>query len=244
MRFRDLAVLYWAAAFLVAGEVALEWRAHSRGFPTILFGDRPTAAVPAGPSSGADAGAWGPRAGFSFRNRVVPKEKARGATRLWISSSSYAEAMNVKADEAFPNRLPALLEACGRRADVLDPMSRGGADIPAVTREVEEIAPAWKPDVAFLYQMSNDITGISKALFGGDASVASGDGDPADAALMVEEAPNWTVRVVHNTTAFEQSKTQITARLAQARVLESELGARGEEIFVARVRRWVAACRA
>jgi hypothetical protein len=241
MTFRMLAVLLWAAGFLVLAEVGVEWRAHGRGFPTILFGDRPTAIAQ---ESGQNAGRWGPRAGFPFRNAVVPERKRDGATRVWISSSSYAEAMNVEVEESFPNRLPALMKACGRDVEVLDPMSRGGADIPAVTDEVETMGPAWRPDVAFLYQMSNDITGISKGLFGGAGAPPADADEKGRVALPVEEPPNWTVRVVHNTTVFEQLRTQVTARLAQARILEESLGAAGDRIYEARLRAWIAACRA
>ncbi len=226
MRFRHLATFLWIAAFLLAGELALELRARARGWPTPLLGGGVQDAAP---------GAWGPAEGFPFRSRFVEPERARGVRRVWVASSSYGADAQLPAEQIFPTLLAERLSALGTPTQVLNASEDGlaTADNAALLRA---LGARWKPDVVVLYQMSNDVDHICARLESGaeTATVALGEASGGPGAVR---------RFVESTVVYQHLKTQVAARLAKGRRLRHALGPEGEELFAAAVHDFVEAAR-
>lgn len=226
MSFRPFGTILWIAVFLLAAELALELRALRRGWPTLLLGGGVHDAVP---------GEWGPSADFPFRSRTVAPRREPGVRRLWVASSSYAVDTPLPAPEIFPSLLAELLTADGEPSEVLN-ASFDGLSIAENARALRELGPTWAPDVALLYQMSNDVDRICAAL--------TVEGAAADGTVAAQGGPTGAVRrLAEATTAYQNLKTQVAARLTKGRNLRHDLGDAGEELFAAFVHDFLAAAR-
>jgi len=234
-----LQLLFWIPFYLVGLELALEYRAHLRGWETPFFG---AAVSPSISNSSGDTGRrFGPTEEFPFRSAIVSSQRAAGSSRYWIASASYAEDTFLAPDKIFPNRLDALLERNNHAVEILN-ASRAGTGIQANSQMLAQLAPIWRPDYAILYQMSLDINSLS------DEFIAAGGGyakrnaeEPAHDSNANE--PNWTVRLIESTTAYAILKGYFTAWLASTRVLSDELPAAAQLEFERRVREFIGIAR-
>lgn len=214
---------FYIVLFLLAAELGLEWRAHSLGYTTLLFGRV------------EQGGAASP--GFPFRSPVVPQARRDGTLRLWIASASHAEDRYQPVDKIFPTRICAHLVQAGRGCEVLN-ASRAGTGIRDNTAELAERAPAWRPDVAILYQAKIDIDELSKACYG--HTVPAGE---AAEPLPHQRFLDRLRQGFEATTLYAHLTRQLKSRLMQARVLHTALPAAAEQAFAARLREFVNTCR-
>ena len=227
MRFRHLGTFLWIAVFLLAAELALEARAVRRGWPTLLLGGGLHDSVP---------GEWGPTEDFPFRSRFLLPQREDGERRVWVASSSYAVDTPLPIEELFPTILSELLSQKGERTEVLN-ASFDGLSITQNAEALRELGPTYAPDVALLYQMSNDVNEICVALAAGQVEGAPKGNEPQAPARAIQ-------KLVESTTVYQNLKSQVSARLTKGRCLEHELGAEGEEIFASYVREFLDAARA
>lgn len=233
MDLRPFRVLLWTAVVLLAVELGLETRAVSRGWEGFLLGKH------AGWNTDVDP-RYGPDAGFPFRSLRIQPERDPARQRLWMASSSYGEDIQLLPDEIFPNLLAQELANGGLAADMLN-ASRAGLHVRSSTSQLAEAGPEWRPDVALLYQMSNDIDHISEL----DARAAAGaePGTPGAAETPTVAGPSLIERWAERMTSYRHLKTQVTSRLTRARPLRDDLGADGEALYLAWVSEFVALAR-
>ncbi|MFK7898511.1 MAG: SGNH/GDSL hydrolase family protein [Myxococcota bacterium] len=220
---RSIHLIVLIAAGLFALELAVEYRAHSRGYETLLFSAEP-AELSEAESTGVAAERFGPSASFPFRSVVVPMERRGDTARVWLSSSSHAEDSIYGAADVFPNVLARRLNEAGRPTEVLN-ASQAGYQISDNLREIESSLVDWEPDLAVLYQMSAEVIVLSGRYFGGvQANAEEGEPGQAGSAEATEAEPNWTVKLIESTTLYALLKTNITSRFTQSRVLADDLG--------------------
>lgn len=258
MSFRTFRVFAWIAVWLLLAEVALELRAYSRGWPTVLFGD-------ATPPAESSASEYGPTDRFPFRSRIYPERAEDGTTRIWLGSSSYAEDVRQPPDRLFISLAETTLHAKEYDIEVFN-SSRGGLTVIDNLRDLTGSHDRWGFDMAVLYQMTNDMDALTSFVFAGQP-----DQVPVDLGLqsfLVEEAlradepsmvtveiaeqdsrPSINERVMssvqrafESTSAYAQAKNQITSRLVPSRVLASRLGDDGNALFFARIHAFIDAC--
>lgn len=217
MSLRSIALILWIAAGLVALELAAEYRAHTRGYDTLLF---PRRASPEAATTEAAAVRYGPTEDFPFRSLIVPSERSPGATRYWVSSSSHAEDTLLAKSQIFPNVLARKLAERGRAAEVLN-ASHAGTLIAGNIREINAALPDWQPDYAILYQGSLEVDALSDRYIG---DLTAGEPGSAEVDRGETQRPSSAVRLVESTTLYALLKVNVTARLTQSRVLADELG--------------------
>lgn len=248
MSLRRLAPLWWIVALLAALELALEVRAARQGWPTLLLPSAvgaPSANADVGPNSGA-----GPTSDFPFRSPRPELVAPPSATRLWFASASYAEDVQQRVDDVFPNLTAALLRERGVECVALN-ASSAGHTVAGNSRDLERSGARWKPQVIVLYQMSNDIDKLSTALCSRGwqppqraADVASDvASDPALLAATQVSEPKLADKLVESTTIYKHIKSSITARVVKGRALARTLGEAGDALFELRVREFLARCR-
>jgi hypothetical protein len=234
-----LLLFFWISLYLGGLELALEYRAHLRGWETPLWGAAASPSI--SNSSGDDGGRFGPTEEFPFRSEIVPNQRAAGTRRYWIASASYAEDTFLTPDKIFPNRLDALLKRNNPAVEVLN-ASQAGLGIQGNSLMLARLAPIWRPNYAILYQMSLDINSLSDefiAAVGGSAKRNAGE--PADDSSPHE--PDWTVRLIESTTTYDILKGYFTAWLASTRVLSDGLPAAARLEFERRVREFIGVAR-
>lgn len=242
MSQRPFSVVLWTALALLVGELALEARALRRGWDgPLLAWVLPSTTV----SAAEEAPTWGPTADFPFRSRLTEEDPDPGRGRVWVASSSYGEDTRHPPQAIFPNLLVEEMDRLGVEIEVLN-ASRAGYFLGSNNRELREFGGRWRPDVALLYQMSNDIDLISEAI----SVQAAGLGTPglpegSDDQATVKAPPSSSLdRFVEGLTVYKNLKTLITARLARARVLKDSLHPEARERFEALVTEFVQESRA
>lgn len=231
MNFRLLRVVMWCLACLVLLESLAEFRAHSRGFTTIIFGSFPREKVPTTESSSP-----------SGTNEVVVADtvkKKPGEMRYWIASSSHAEDVYLSREVIFPSRLEQLFQKPGIPVVVIN-ASRAGMDIEANRADLESRGINLKPDVVVLYQMSLQITKLSKQFLSRNQpdpnKVKSfGTSKPA--------RPSWITQLYENTSLYALLKGNVSTRLTAQRVLADSLGQQAELEFERQVKEFVTSVR-
>jgi hypothetical protein len=230
MKLRHLSLLLWIAVFLAAAELALEWRAHRRGYGTLLFSVGGLSAANSSAAAAAESG-FGPTEDHPFRSRVHAREKGASTVRIWIASASYAEDRRHPAARIFPVLLEDALRARGHDVEVLN-ASRNAYSLAGAERVLGEIGAAWQPDLVLAYHYSNDLDELSTTLLSvaGAATPGAADEAPASAvdgasapAARTEAARPWPSRVAEATTLYAQAKNQFKARLVALRLLEDEV---------------------
>lgn len=214
MNFSLLRVLAWGLAYLLLSEGLVEIRAHSRGFDTIAFGtfQRQSLATAEHPL---------PPAGTHDTLTSDSPAKTIGETRYWIASSSHAEDSYLSRDMIFPSRLETLLQRPGATITVIN-ASHAGMDIEANRADLESRGAREKPDVVILYQMSTQITKLSKQLLSGKqprSSKAKESDNPKQT-----PQPSWIAQIYEHTSLYALLKGNISNRLAGQRVLADSLG--------------------
>ena len=236
-------LFFWIALFLSTVEVGLEYRAHLRGWDSPLFGRAASSGERGGGSAPPAAPVYGPTSGFPFRSRIVELEKGEGITRIWIASASYAQDEYQPPTKIFPVRLEEQLTALGDSVQVLN-ASQAGWGIRTNIEMFEDLADAWRPDVAVLYQGSADIGQLISAYLAAEEtqSIENDERDLNDDATPAQ--PNWTVRFVESTTVYSILKGYVSAWIATTRVLSDELPPEAFGVLEKRVEAFIAACRA
>ncbi len=161
-----------------------------------------------------------------------------------MASASYGEHIFLPPEQIFPVLLEDELRERGLDVQVLN-ASRGGLTARSAVRDLEEVAPDWKPDVVLVYHLSNDMDGLTTGLR--DASAGN---DPA-AVIAAERAgaqlgasgrsqstpggDHWPTRKALATNLYSQAKNLVGARLAAARMLRNEVPIGLAEVFEARL---------
>jgi hypothetical protein len=235
MKLTHLSPLFWLAFFLVAGEVLLEVRASRRGFETLLF------SVPSAEANGTTAttSEFGPTEAFPFRSPVM--DPAADALRIWFGSSSYAGDIAVPTDALFPNVVAEILEASLSRPVRALNRSVAGYSVESNVEQLGSEGPAWRPDVAVLYQLTNDLSQLTDrfAVSGGAdfevAALASGSGDDRETIGL----SGLVQSLYENTTLFAQMRGNVTPYLTRQRFLPDEAPPVTDALFRDRVERFV-----
>jgi hypothetical protein len=225
---------------LLVMEVGLEFRAHRRGFDSLLFGPA-TVRFAADPSEDAEPSSEvGPTESFPFRSPVVPPSKPEGTVRIWFGSASHGEDTAVPVRQVFPNLMGNLLEETGRRVEVLN-ASRAGLVFSDNAGELREGGSDWQPDYAVLYGASMDLGNLSKMFLGaGGRPVlntrgggsgnreAEGDGGSPD---LVSGPFRRLDRFYEETTVYAHLKSRITTLITLERLLADSLPTVAGELF-------------
>lgn len=229
MNFSLLRVLFLGCIYLLLIESALEIRAHFRGFDTIAFGtfQRQDVSVTTALSSPQDP-------------RAIPAsdtpDKKKGETRYWIASSSHAEDIYLSREQVFPTLLETRLKAIGQPITVIN-ASHAGMDIDANRTELAAKGAIAQPDVVILYQMSTEITKLSKQLLSGKqpgTSKGQGSNNPQS-----PPQPSRIAQWYESTSLFALLKGNVSNKLTGQRVLADTLGKRADEEFELHVKEFV-----
>jgi len=229
MGLRFSACCLLIALYLGSLELALEVRAHLRGYETLLF---PRAAA-SRTSQEPNGTRFGPVEGFPFRSAIVSAQRQPQTTRYWIASSSHAQDTRQRPESIFPNLLQRDLRARGEAAEVLN-AARAGTGIERNLEQLTELAPHWQPDVVILYQGSLEINRLSQRYLAGGPAIEATNGAPAEAS-----APNPVVRLIESTTLYSLLKTNVTTRISVERPLARELGPEALQDFEATLREFI-----
>jgi hypothetical protein len=215
--FRQQRVLWLTLGLLALVEGALEVRAAARGWNTVLFGQADTRPA----ASNGVVSPFGPTESFPFRSRIVQQTKPAETFRIWIASASHAQDVRVSAGEVFPNQLDRMLNEAGHRVEVLN-ASWAGHGIPANIAELRTLSDAWQPDIAILYQMSQEINRLAPMLLERGSSpeqlrpaaTQGGGEDPQNGGIS---------RLAEETTIYEVLRGNLTSRVTQQRLLHEHL---------------------
>lgn len=236
MKLRHLSVIFWIGACLLATELTLEYRAHERGWGTLLLGGMDA-------EERAEQTGFGATDAFPFRSAIVPAERRASVARLWFASSSYAQDTRLPVPLVFPNRTAALLTESGLPTETLN-ASRNGLVINANRRDLVDYGADWAPDIVLLYQMTNDIDRLGRAMHqsaGSSAPEENATAEPiqpgaGDIAASIQA-------VFEESTLYQQIKSNGTARLTAGRQLAKVLDQRADERFEHDLRGFIAAVR-
>jgi hypothetical protein len=216
-------------------ESVLEVRAYIRGFDTIFFGkfQRQTSSAAGIPPSLPK-----PAATLTLDTA----EKRIGETRYWIASSSHAEDIYLSRDLIFPSRLEKLLEKHGRLVTVIN-ASHAGMDIEANRADLESRGTAINPDVVILYQMSTQVTKLSKQLLSGKhlgSSKAKSEGQDRSKPTPPRSRIS---QLYENTSLYALLKGNVSTKLTGQRVLADSLGEPGDIQFEGQVKEFLNSAR-
>ena len=211
------------ALLLLLLELALEWRAHQRGFDTLLLGSGQT-------GQHADD--------YPFRSPPVAAEKSAGVTRLWIAGASHAEDSYLPVDAIFPTLTCHQMQQTGQRCDVING-SEAGTGIEGNLAVLAHYGPIYRPDIVLLYQGSIEIQDLSKLSF---APVPTSSGEAPDAWHRGTLDP--IQQVLEATTLFAHLSQGVRTRLMAAKQLEDGLPAPALAIFRQRLQQFLATARA
>ncbi len=214
----------WCLACLVLLEGLAEFRAHSRGFATIIFGSFQREKVPTTELSPP-----------SKTNEVVVADtmkKKPGEMRYWIASSSHAEDIYLSREVIFPSRLEQLFHKPEIPVTVIN-ASHAGMDIEANRADLESRGSDLKPDVVVLYQMSLQITKLSKQFLSGKQP-GSTKGKSFETSKPTP--PSWITQLYENTSLYALLKGNVSTRLTGQRVLADSLGQQAELEFEQQVK--------
>lgn len=222
MTFQLLKILWWGILFLLMAEVGLEFRAYHRGFDTIAFGSYQRQ------GTGPDASPVSPTIRPTSLGDQLGEKKA-GEIRYWIASSSHAEDSYLSRDLVFPTRLEGLLRESGQQALVVN-ASHAGMNIQANQTDLNARGKRIRPDVVILYQMSTEITEISKRLLSPRRSEST-KAKVSDAPLPPPAQSNIIVQAFEHTSIYALLKGNLSNRLAGQRVLADSLGGEGDVAF-------------
>lgn len=229
---RPYAPLFWAAGLLLALELGLEFRAAGRGYRAVLLGRGPGVETPK--ETGQLQAEFGPTASFPFRSRIVDPDVAASRATVWLASSSYGEDVFMPVESLFATQLAERLQVPVINA------SHGGTTVGTNLRELTREGPRFRPKLALLYQMSNDIDQLSERLASG-LPVGSAPGSAEAGAGSQSFAPvsPW----IQQMTTYRQLKSHLGSRLAQHLPLwddlQSSATADPEAAFRARVEAFV-----
>lgn len=213
------AILLWMLGFLVVIELALEWRAHQRGYDTLLFSKE----------RASDATSTSP-----FRNPPIASERTSDLPLIWLMGASHAEDSYMPVDTIFPNLICHQPEL---RCALIN-ASSAGADIDENLSIFQQYASEWQPDYVLLYQGSIEIQLLSKLAFGAPEAVAN-----ADTPSFYQQALNQVRSTVEATTVFSHLTQELRTRLMAAKPLHDAIPEPVWQIFRQRLQRVIDAAR-
>ena len=231
MNFSLLRILVLSFAFLLLIESVLEVRAYYRGFDTIFFGN-----FQRQNSSAAETLPSLPKPEATLTSNTAAKRSEE--IRYWIASSSHAEDIYLSRDLIFPFRLEKLLQKPGLLVKVIN-ASHAGMDIEANRADLESRGTAIKPDVVILYQMSTQITKLSKQLLSGKHPGSSKAKSEGQDSSKPTSPPSWISQLYENTSLYALLKGNISNRLTGQRVLADSLGKPADLEFERQVNEFV-----
>jgi hypothetical protein len=239
--FRILRPILWMALFLALVEVALEYRAHRRGWDTAIFGA--VRSEHARPEPGAGQPKLGPTPDFPFRGPVVKGQKPADTVRIWVAGASHGEDIYLPADVVFPNVIGAKLRLYGVSAEVLNASRAGTAidgDLAFLKREFER----WRPDVVVLYQLSLDLALLSRQFLGPVRGKAA-ESEPVDGSRTeTTRDASWAGRLYGKTTSYELLNAVVTTRISALQPSNDDIGTEARAAFRRRLTRFVDEVRA
>ena len=216
-------VLLAMLLMLLALELALEWRAHQRGFDTLLLG----------------GGSAGESSDYPFRSPPVTAAKASGVTRLWIAGASHAQDSYLPVDQIFPTLTCKALQQQGRACEVING-SQAGNGIEGNLAVLEQYGATYQPDIIVLYQGSIEIQDLSKQSFA-----------PTPTGATVESPGNWhkgmldpIQQTLESTTLFAHLSQGVRTRLMAAKQLKDALPDSALFTFRQRLLRFIRCARA
>jgi hypothetical protein len=220
-------VFWLTVGMLIVMEIALEIRATSRGWDTILFGRQEVADTSA--AGDESNGAFGPTPDFPFRSRIASLERPPGTARIWIASSSHAEDRRLAADKLFPNVLETLFQEDGSPVQVLN-ASRAGTLISTNTEDLRSMAIDWRPDVVVLYQLSLEINDLAQRMLAPVAQreqLRPPEGEDGGSEQGLEKVR----QLGEQSTAYQLLRGNVTARIARERIMRDRLTPAAESDF-------------
>jgi len=241
--FRVLRPILWIGLFIAAAEIGLEYRAHVRGWDTLLFGA--IRSVHAGPQqSTGSAPGFGPTAHFPFRGPVLERQRPANAVRIWVAAASHGEDIYLPPDVVFPNVIGKKLQLQGVPAQMLNASKAGAGidgDLAFLRREFER----WQPDVVILYQLSLDIGLLSRQFLGpAKKKIASGNADVELSPAASAGEPSWAARLYRKTTSYELLNAVITTRVSAMGLSNDDIGNEARNAFRRKIVRYVDEVRA
>lgn len=232
MQFSNLSPIFFGLLYLVIAEIGLEYRAHSRGYETLLFqieqrsGEKP---VHTSENTNREQASV-----FPFRSPVVTAEKEENERRILISSASHAEDSYLPVEKIFPTRLATNLQRFGSLVNVLN-ASRAGIGITSNIDDLEQIGQRYNSDISILYQMSTEISRMSKQ----DVSQKTPDQDNRTSQEEHRSFWDFAPRFFEQTTLYTLIKTNLTTRLSECRNLPDSLPGEAHSEFKQLVRRYI-----
>ena len=230
MSCRTASVYIWVIVLLASVELALQCRAHYRGWDAPLFG---TAAASATAVAEEKPARYGPTSEFPFRSEIVPRACPSDTARLWVASASHAEDIYLSVDATFPARTAQLLNRASEGHWQALNASRAGNLISTNTADLSRLGAAWHPSVVVLYQMSMDIVDLSREHLAADKP----SGKPRKDEEPGETSHESTLRkAAAETVAYTTLKANLTPWISSQRVLADDLGEAAEHDFEARIR--------
>jgi hypothetical protein len=238
MSFRTVGAYLWVIVLLAGVELALQCRAHYRGWNAPIFR---AAAASAATAVAEKPARYGPTREFPFRSEIVAPQCPSGTSRLWVASASHAEDIYLSVQETFPAQTAQLLNQGGKGHWQSLNASRAGNLIATNTADLSRLGGTWEPKVVVLYQMSMDIVDLSRKHLG--ANKPSGkpsrqDDEPGEA------IPESALRkAAAETTTYTTLKANLTPWIAGQRVLADDLGDAAEQDFEWRIRDFLHAVR-
>ncbi|HVA45531.1 MAG TPA: SGNH/GDSL hydrolase family protein [Pirellulales bacterium] len=247
MSLRITSVYIWVAVLLACAELALQYRAHQRGWDAPLFRTAAASAATAREKPAQENPAqekpvrYGPTADFPFRSQIVARERSADTLRLWVASASHAEDIYLGVEETFPAQTGRLLNtiAAGGHWQVLN-ASRAGNVIATNKADLSKLAREWRPNVVLLYQMSMEIVALSREHLGANRPTRKAHADTGPVEPRHESALE---RAAAETTTYSTLKANITPWIASQRVHAEDIGQAAEQDFDRRVRDFVKAVR-
>ncbi len=234
MTLRTASVYVWVVALLACMELALQCRAHYRGWDAPIFR---IAAASAATAAEEKPARYGPTKEFPFRSEIVPPQCPPGTSRLWVASASHAEDIHLGVEETFPAQAGRLLSRAGEGPWQVLNASRAGNLIAANTADLSRLGAAWRPSVVVLYQMSMDVVALSREHLGANKP----DRKQARKDDQTGETSRESVlrKAAAETTIYTTLKANLTPWIAGQRVLADDVGQAAERDFEERVRNFL-----
>ena len=237
MDLRILRILLYILILLIFLETVVEIRAYFRGYDTILFGKN-VALKNQNKNKTADL-KFGPNELFPFRSPISTVQKSSGVIRIWIASSSFTEDIYLPVEKIYPTILGELLNRNEHKFDILN-AAHAGENIYRNCLNLQELGPVWKPDYVLLYQMTLEISLISRIVFGNEI-----------APLALNESTNnktsrqisWAQRTLEETTIYKHLKEYVTSILKRSKILQHTMGEEGEREFENLIRYFLGVCK-
>jgi len=174
---------------------------------------------------------------------VVDRDRGKETLRIWVASASYGEDLGLPAQMIFPHLVGTYLSGPGSDVEVLN-SSRAGYSLSENLQIMQEGFPVWRPDVAVLYTMSNDVNQLSQLFINPNAPLPPPDPDPmvAGSGAKPQISVPVYVRLLESTKLYQGIKSKVTPRVAAERILADHFPAAAQDRFLGRLQTFVDIC--